>query len=686
MLDFNKGQAEQIARILLGDPNKKMSSRDELRFGSNGSMSVKLSEGVFYDHEAGEGGDIFKLIKNNRHCSDREVFEWLEQEGFKPHRDTEDTPVPAYDAAKDPFKNRVSKKPDPVRQFTIAQTWTYTDENGNDLFEVCRLENGERNADGKSVKRYYQRHKEAGSNGSVAYVNGVGGIRQVPYKLPELIAAIAKGQTIFVTEGEKCADAVTSIGGFATCNAMGAGKWPDEIVSHFKGADAVILPDNDEPGRKHAQLVASKLEGVAKRVRVLDLPGLGAKQDVADWIAVGGTLAQLNELAESAVATVPVTPQPQPRLTPTPFVWTAPAQIPRRQFLYGRHYIRRFASATVAAGGTGKSSLSIAEALAIATGRDLLGISPDECVKGWLWNGEDPQDELQRRVAAAMLHYEIAPEEVAGRFFLDSGRDTPIILAEQTRDGTKISKPIEDRLIEVIKDNEIGLIIVDPFVSSHRVPENDNNAIDAVAKTWARIAETANCAVELIHHLRKTNGNEATVEDGRGASALVNAVRGARVMNKMSASEAQLAEVDMPGLYFRIDTGKTNVAPPAERASWYRLVSVDLGNGDQTGPGDNIGVVASWDWPSALDGVTTADLRRVQVKIASGDWRESPQAKAWAGNAVAEVFDLDLSDKAAKDRVRRMLAVWTKNGVLKIVSRKDEHREEKRFIVVGEPA
>jgi hypothetical protein len=88
----------------------------------------------------------------------------------------------------------------------------------------------------------------------------------------------------------------------------------------------------------------------------------------------------------------------------TPFVWVPPAALPQRRFLYGGHYVRRFISTTVAPGGVGKSSLGIVEALAIATGRDLLGVRPDEQTNVWLWNGEDPLDELQRRVTAAAVY------------------------------------------------------------------------------------------------------------------------------------------------------------------------------------------------------------------------------------------------------------------------------------------
>ena len=61
------------------------------------------------------------------------------------------------------------------------------------------------------------------------------------------------------------------------------------------------------------------------------------------------------------------------------------------------------------------------------------------------------------------------------------------------------------------------MLVIDPFVSSHQASENDNGAIDLVAKEWARLADRCNCAIELVHHTRKTNGEDATTESGRAA-------------------------------------------------------------------------------------------------------------------------------------------------------------------------
>jgi AAA domain len=84
--------------------------------------------------------------------------------------------------------------------------------------------------------------------------------------------------------------------------------------------------------------------------------------------------------------------------------------------------------------------------------------------------------------------------------FIDSGRVLPIIMADQVRFATRIATPLVEQMIVALLTNQIDVLIVDPFVSSHRVSENDNSAIEMVAKTWAEIAARANCSILLVHH------------------------------------------------------------------------------------------------------------------------------------------------------------------------------------------
>lgn len=369
-----------------------------------------------------------------------------------------------------------------------------------------------------------------------------------------------------------------------------------------------------------------------------------------------------------------------PDIIATPWQWRDPASIPRRQWLYGSHYIRKYLSCTFAPGGIGKSSLTTVEALTMMTGRALLGIVPNETVNVWIWNGEDPQDETDRRIAAAMQHYGIPSGEVNGRLFCDSGRTTPITIATQTRTGTTIHASAVTAIVDQINRHDIGVMIIDPFVSSHAVTENDNGAINAVAKQWAHIADVTGCAIELVHHTRKTNGAEATTEDGRGAGALLAAARAARVLNRMSKDDAEKTGVDVTAMwsYFRVDTGKSNMAPPASAADWYHMVSVEIANGDK------VGVATSWTCPQPFDGVTVMHLRAAQKAVAEGGpWRRDSRATAWVGKPIAAVLGLDPADKAARTRINTMLNTWIANGMFRVVIRKGEDRHEFEFVEVG---
>ena len=116
---------------------------------------------------------------------------------------------------------------------------------------------------------------------------------------------------------------------------------------------------------------------------------------------------------------------------------------------------------------------------------------PDEQTTVWYWNGEDPEEELKRRVAAIAIHYQIPPAEIEEWFFLDTGRKRKIVIATQTKAGVIIARPIVDQVIETIKENNIGLFIVDPFIASHRATESDTSMEDVVA-TWAEVSDVTN--------------------------------------------------------------------------------------------------------------------------------------------------------------------------------------------------
>ena len=324
----------------------------------------------------------------------------------------------------------------------------------------------------------------------------------------------------------------------------------------------------------------------------------------------------------------------------------------------------------------------------MATGRDLLGVQPRKRFRVWVWNGEDPVDELRRRILAICLHYKIDTAELEGWLYIDSGRQTEIVLAVQGKAGVVVNSDVINDVKDTIIQEKIEVVVFDPFVSTHQVPENDNTGIDLVVKTCARIADATGCAFEIVHHARKTNGEKVTAEDGRGASAVNAAARSVRVLNAMTEAEATKVgvEVEERRRYVRAENGKSNLSAPSARADWYRIVSVSLDNGGQGEPSDEVGVFTTWTWPNAHDGITKADLAAAQAALANGRWRENAQAEQWVGKPIAAALNLNLNLPAHAAKVKQLVKDWIASGALVLVEGKDEKRVKRTFVEVGRPA
>jgi hypothetical protein len=380
-----------------------------------------------------------------------------------------------------------------------------------------------------------------------------------------------------------------------------------------------------------------------------------------------------------------IVPDQGPPCLATPYVWVEPKTIPPRDWVYGRLLIRQFASVDIGTGSVGKSSHSIAEVLAMVSGRNLLGVQPEQRLRVWYWNLEDPRVEIERKIQACALHYGLTSEDIGDRLYVNHGRDTPLVIAKSDRNGAFIVRPVVDALIDQCKERLIDVIMVDPFVSSHRVEGNNNDDIDLVVKTWGEVADKGHCAVRLTHHTRKGE-QEVTTESSRGAKALTDAGRIVRVFNRMTAEEGDKAGVENHKLYYRTYPDKVNLTPSPETSDWYQLRSVDLGNGILPGGigGDSVGVVTAWEWPDPLAGITGRDFDKVAAVIRSGRWRENVRANDWAGKAVAKALDLDLSRKPDKAKAIRLLKAWLRAKSLRLVDEQDAHREWRTYVRVTE--
>ncbi len=193
------------------------------------------------------------------------------------------------------------EEPRPARpsgRHTPDRTHDYRDEDGLLVCQVLRRGQGPH-------KKITARRPDAAG----AWVWNLDGVDRILYRLPELLGA-DPAATVFVVEGEACADILSERGAVATTNLGGAGKWREQYNLPLRSRHVVVLADNDDPGRRHAEQVAESLLDHAASVRLLLLPGLPEHGDVADWLAAGGTVEDLAVLAASAPPYAPAQPDP----------------------------------------------------------------------------------------------------------------------------------------------------------------------------------------------------------------------------------------------------------------------------------------------------------------------------------------------------------------------------------------
>jgi putative DNA primase/helicase len=391
---------------------------------------------------------------------------------------------------------------------SIAWTYDYTNEAGELLVQVVRY-----------IPKNFRQRQPDGKGG---WKWSLKGARRVLYRLPDVIAAVASKRTIFITEGEKAADALAKLGLVASCSLGGAGKWRNEYSQYLAGADVVILPDNDEPGEQHCKAVANSLAGVAESVRFLHLPRLPAKGDAYDWVQAGGTAEQLWQLVKTDATECPnedaVTPnypsccslvsRRASEIRPEPVEWLWSGRIAR-----GKH--------TCIAGepGTGKSQLSVAIAAAISTG------------------GEWPCDEGRPPLGSVIILSAedgaadtIVPRLIAAGANLDRIHIVSAVRNDKGRRGFDLKADLDELENKIAEIGDVMLVVIDP-ISSYmgKTDSHKNSDVRGVLEPIAEMAERTGVAVCSVTHFSKPNAGKATkaLHKFIGSIAFVAAARAA---------------------------------------------------------------------------------------------------------------------------------------------------------------
>ena len=369
----------------------------------------------------------------------------------------------------------------------IVATYPYHDEAGEVAYEVVRTE----------PKGFFQRRPDV-----AGWVNSLQGVKRLPYRLPQLVAA-PKGSTVYVPEGEKDCDRLAAEGVVSTCNSEGAGKFRPALVPYFEGMKVVIVPDNDDTGRRHAEAVARTLHGVAASVRVWEwvkgeVPEGG---DVSDWLDADHTVEELLSLADVLVEYEPPTTvavngangqqQPVPTLNivtladipPTEVSWLWPLRLPRGKL-----------SLIAGDPGLGKSYLMLDLAARVSLG----GLWPD--------GGDVDQGDVLIITAEDAVSDTIRPRADA----LGADPRRIHMIGVSVREGEKdLAFSLLDHIgliHQAIADYGASLLILDPllaFTGGQRVDANKTHEVRPVLMRVSEVAEVTGCSVVGIMHLNK---------------------------------------------------------------------------------------------------------------------------------------------------------------------------------------
>jgi hypothetical protein len=427
---------------------------------------VNIAKGQWFDHEANEGGGVIDLIKRQGHP---QPAIWLRSEGL----------LGAPQVV-------------PQAKPKIAKTYDYRDERGELLYQVVRLE----------PKDFRQRRPDG--RGGWDWKLGDG--RRVPYRLPDLIKAVADGEIIYIPEGEKDADNLRAIGLAATTNAGGVKKWRPEYREHLRGADVVVLPDNDEAGREHGDLVAASLRGIARRIRILDIGKLWRecplKGDISDWLTAGGTAEKLKAIVDALPEeTAAADNHRSERLKPLTLSELFDLEIKEREMLLSPILPEKGLVMVYAYRGVGKTHVALGIGYAVASGGSFLKWTAPKPRRVLLVDGEMPAGSLRDRLATIVATAEKEAEPDAMRVIAGD-------LVDEGGVGNLADPTVQAELDKYL--DHVDLLILDNLSSLTAVIRDNDQESWTTIQQWLLRLRRRDISVLLVHHAGKAGEQRGT--------------------------------------------------------------------------------------------------------------------------------------------------------------------------------
>jgi len=376
-------------------------------------------------------------------------------------------------------------------------TYEYQDAAGRVLYRVARLD----------PKGFLPQH----INGTGTWESGYASDERVLYRLPALIAA--PGRVVFVTEGERDADRLASLGLLATTNVGGSASWKKHASAYsevFRGrVRAVVLVDNDAPGRKWAAEVAASLAGVDCPVVVIELPDLPVGGDVSDWLDAGHTVDELKTRVAASPQWTP--PTAAERIAPLVGVLLSDVRPEAIRWLWPNRIARGKTTMIDGDPGVGKSALSVDAAARVSTGTPWPDGQPCPIGGVVILTGEDG-----------------LADTVVPRLHAAGGDATRVVALPVV--GTDEHEPSIPDDLEYVEQaiQRVGalLLIVDPLVAFLGAETNTriDHDVRRALRPIANLAERTGVGVLLIRHLNKTSGGPAIYRGG-GSIGIIGAAR-----------------------------------------------------------------------------------------------------------------------------------------------------------------
>jgi len=473
----------QAARKLWGAENAKLSSQDELRFGTHGSKSVKLrgDQSVWYDHEEQRGGGIVDL------CNEA---------GITDGNGHDQSPWITYD---------------------------YRDEDGDLLYQVVK----------KPGHKFLQRRPV--SDSSEEWIWDLKDTRRVLYRLPQLLNANPL-EPVFIVEGEKDVETLVRMGLVATCNPGGAGKWREDYNEFFLLREVVVLADNDPAGKAHALQIIASLASVAARITHTTMP---QGKDVSDWVAMGGTKDELLALVEHVRREIVKDPPPKPALilddiafdgVPVPAQkWTVHQRIPANQVcILSGH------------GSTGKSMIGLHLCVAHAAPRnDWLKslVTPGPSL---FLDAEETIEQIHIRLDPLTQLYDCTYQDLIDGGLAVKTLIDDAIMATVDKNGVVVPTNLYRQVLEYAGDIKTTQIVIANAANVFAGNENDRSQVQQFVGLLKRVALASGGSVVLITHPSLTG--LATETGLSGSTQWHNAVRARMWLHGVKSNGADRQE------------------------------------------------------------------------------------------------------------------------------------------------